>query len=1094
MTIPLSSAARALCIIRFPYRLSCLLMLLTLNAVSQTTIDAVYFGQSHVQKASDAYPTLAGNRETLIKAHVANPAMPASPLVQAQLSLAGNSLTIPLTGPATLPASIPHGPGVVEHSTADTFTAIIPAAWVKPGLTVTVTAGGVSYPVPALNIGAPTKLIMTMTDIHFFELKADDYPAGWETELGAKLPVSSLEVRRAADVVFPELVMPPRGGFPALRVTSKAQYQTITGMSFDGENDASTNWNVALRRAAGRTTGYSLYYLNKYNVPSEGVAGGFSGVGTGTAASRGILLHELGHALSLPHWGDNAAYPYKGAMHGIPAPGVYKETHAGPTWAFHLPTRAFIPCVTQPNNVDGKPPGTYKGDPMQGGGSGFQETGYIFNHFSDYSVNAMRTYLENTVVAWNGTLNSYATWNRTTNDYTNLRTNNGVSYPLQRDQSVISIMASVSGASPSVNMVYPPIGPYTTGLIRLFDPTNATDRTDAQSIFAPANGCDVTLRVTQGGVVKHYMLAASYVPTADPLSGASLVTEAVNLPAANGAITRVDLLLTPDAQINGLPTSPQVLYVWTPAAIPTPNPASFAVAPAAASAYSTTMTATIGTGNSDFNGQMEYLFTETSGNPGGTTSSWQSSPTYTDTGLQPSTTYRYTVTMRSGVSKSQTTTSAALPATTQVGTATVTRLTASPGSTYADGWRDGTWTFGVPIGTIDAEIAPNVNIRTTSAVSTWSGTLLLGAGSSIDFQSGQTPLPGATRITMRTGSAFYDSAPSNLVFPAINLEGGAFLQSNSGGNTYTRTFNGSITGNGGFRTRGNRLMIYSFNQTNPFTGGLVLESLTRHIVEFNAAGAAGLGNVTVPLPASVRSAVIRLGANDVFHPTATLTLNGLGWEGVTDGAYSGRMTRLDMKTYNATVARLIIDGVEQPPGKYTGTALSSDWIDGTGTLTVTGVTPYAAWLQQYPELSFQTGLTQDTDGDLANHLVEFAFGTHPALSDYTSLEWMDDGDAATPGSPVLHQVAQPGGQTDYRLRFMRRKDHGTSGSVAYAWSFTSDLAAWETSSPTPAWYTQPVAIADDPSGKYELVEVPLPAILSNGSKPIFARVRVTAVP
>ncbi len=55
------------------------------------------------------------------------------------------------------------------------------------------------------------------------------------------------------------------------------------------------------------------------------------------------------------------------------------------------------------------------------------------------------------------------------------------------------------------------------------------------------------------------------------------------------------------------------------------------------------MTATTG---SDDNGPVEYLFTETSGNPGATSSSWQTSPNYTDSGLDASTQYTYTVQMR----------------------------------------------------------------------------------------------------------------------------------------------------------------------------------------------------------------------------------------------------------------------------------------------------------------------------------------------------------------------------------------------------------------------------------------------------------------
>jgi hypothetical protein len=43
---------------------------------------------------------------------------------------------------------------------------------------------------------------------------------------------------------------------------------------------------------------------------------------------------------------------------------------------------------------------------------------------------------------------------------------------------------------------------------------------------------------------------------------------------------------------------------------------------------------------------VEYFFDETSGNPGGTDSGWQDSPTYSDIGLEPNTEYTYTVTAR----------------------------------------------------------------------------------------------------------------------------------------------------------------------------------------------------------------------------------------------------------------------------------------------------------------------------------------------------------------------------------------------------------------------------------------------------------------
>jgi hypothetical protein len=65
--------------------------------------------------------------------------------------------------------------------------------------------------------------------------------------------------------------------------------------------------------------------------------------------------------------------------------------------------------------------------------------------------------------------------------------------------------------------------------------------------------------------------------------------------------------------------------------------------PEAISSTAINMTAATGT---TANGTVQYLFTETSGNPGGSSSGWQNSPSYTDSGLTASTRYTYTVTMR----------------------------------------------------------------------------------------------------------------------------------------------------------------------------------------------------------------------------------------------------------------------------------------------------------------------------------------------------------------------------------------------------------------------------------------------------------------
>lgn len=173
----------------------------------------------------------------------------------------------------------------------------------QPGLTVAITAGDDTLRLDELRIGAPTHVIMTMIDIHFFDHESfgQDYPEGWEQELESKWPVSGLEVRRSPDLVFPEIILPPDCG--ADRPPTRHTRATFD----DGEQSTAGQWMNALRAAAGRRGRWSLYYVNIYGVPSGGQAGGFGGVGNGQRL--GILHHELGHALSLPHWGDNADYP-----------------------------------------------------------------------------------------------------------------------------------------------------------------------------------------------------------------------------------------------------------------------------------------------------------------------------------------------------------------------------------------------------------------------------------------------------------------------------------------------------------------------------------------------------------------------------------------------------------------------------------------------------------------------------------------------------------------------------------------------------------------------------------------------------------------
>ena len=87
----------------------------------------------------------------------------------------------------------------------------------------------------------------------------------------------------------------------------------------------------------------------------------------------------------------------------------------------------------------------------------------------------------------------------------------------------------------------------------------------------------------------------------------------------------------------------ELIELYYPGAL-TPVTMTFATAPAVVNSNTVGMVATTAAGT----GPIQYYFDETSGNPGGDDSGWQTSPVYQDSGLTTGLTYSYTVTARDG--------------------------------------------------------------------------------------------------------------------------------------------------------------------------------------------------------------------------------------------------------------------------------------------------------------------------------------------------------------------------------------------------------------------------------------------------------------
>ena len=149
---------------------------------------------------------------------------------------------------------------------------------------------------------------------------------------------------------------------------------------------------------------------------------------------------------------------------------------------------------------------------------------------------------------------------------------------------------------------------------------------------------------------------------------------------------------------------------------------------------------------------------------------------------------------------------------------------------------------------------------------------------------------------------------------------------------------------------------------------------------------------------------------------------------------------------------------------------------------VGAVPPYGSWAAGFTPNPGAT--TDNPDADSLENLLEFAFGTDPNVSDALPLV----ADGSVNGLPIAQASGGAGGVT-FDFVFVRRDDHGTSGSVTYTPQFSDDLMTFYDSTATPTMVADSTADAS-----YEVVSVPYPFLLSNGKKPRYARVRVEINP
>jgi hypothetical protein len=171
----------------------------------------------------------------------------------------------------------------------------------------------------------------------------------------------------------------------------------------------------------------------------------------------------------------------------------------------------------------------------------------------------MQQWIESSGICWNEAIGQYARWNQETGAYDWVVENDGLELPLVRDTEVLSVMATANARAPEASIVYPPIGPYVAGLVRVFDANSEADRDAAAKLGYEPRTCNTALRVTQGGKTTAYLLRVAVRPDDSP--DAFNVT-ALNVPAEAGEITRAELIYCPELMAKGITAESEVLYTW----------------------------------------------------------------------------------------------------------------------------------------------------------------------------------------------------------------------------------------------------------------------------------------------------------------------------------------------------------------------------------------------------------------------------------------------------------------------------------------------------------------------------------------------------
>jgi hypothetical protein len=513
-------------------------------------IEGVYLAQTHLMDPDWPFFYLVADRAALVEVFLTG--WGEAPEVAITATADGDMLgTLCMDGPDTLSESV--DPDI--HRRRGRFTVTLPSEWIVPGLSVSIQAGGdvLTYEADTLDVAhAPEiNLLMVMMDVvNYNDGIADiEPPETFLGELASSMPATTTRFGRfAARLSLPTFAVggsgQPEGDGPHILEQRLCHAEESPATADCTDTTLVEAWDInaaalrvidALMYASGNYASH-FYYGNTGQLFPGGWGGGKTFV---SADYEWITIHEMGHAMSLPHWGDaflptdpDDSWSYEYPWGGEDVNGGGR----GPSWSYIQHLDAFISPICKEDWNDNF--GLERSDAMQRNRSCSEYRGDTpgpWDGFSDFSAYAMFRYLTGTaepergtvldpmagemgfnvpihggfpVLEWDGGADSAYT---RTNDEVAVQNWETLDFwiPQQRDIPVYTIYGSYHPGFSEATILYAPIR-YLGNLPKVIDPTDPATFADLAAAGEGSYGDyfwwpkDLTLRITyRDGTVVH---------------------------------------------------------------------------------------------------------------------------------------------------------------------------------------------------------------------------------------------------------------------------------------------------------------------------------------------------------------------------------------------------------------------------------------------------------------------------------------------------------------------------------------------------------------------------------------------------------------